>query len=182
MALLPGHPCPTALARKSYRSLISFSLLRRAYRAIRGKSKSSPNVLCDPDSNDDSSGALESTRPSAVTRANTNPPSPPFAVELIERIADFLFELKPPVLSSTGDTPLCCTKPPWRDVSGWMYASLELHRMGYTRWLRVITIKKAEDWIIISQNLNLIRYCSIYCPRIVMTHSSNFFWLPINCS
>lgn len=132
------------------------------HRAIRGKSKPSPQIPHDPDSWDvDSSGAPESERSSAAAGAGTKPSLPPLAVELVERIADFLFELKPPVADFTGNAPLCCTKPSWQDVSGFMEASVELHRMGFTRWLRVITVKKAEDWTIISQNLDLIRYCNI---------------------
>lgn len=37
-----------------------------------------------------------------------------------------------------------------------MAASVELHRMGFTRWLRVIAVKERDDWTIISENLQII--------------------------
>lgn len=162
LPLLPSHPpCLFTLVRKPYhKPLISISLPSYLHRAFRVKSEPSPDVLRHPDLwNVDSSGAPESSGSSVVTGADTKFPPPPLAVELIERIADFLFEIKPPVPDSTGDVPLCCAKPPWEDVRGFMAASLELHRMGFTRWIRVVTIKKSEDWSIISQNLHLVRYC-----------------------
>lgn len=81
----------------------------------------------------------------------------PVPVELVERIADFLFELKPPLLDPNGDASITCSKPVWQDVKGWMEASVHLHHMGFLRWLRVITVYSPDDWIILLHNRSLVR-------------------------
>lgn len=78
-------------------------------------------------------------------------------IELVERIADFLFELKPPIPDAAGDAPITCLKPVWLDVKGWMEASVNLHSMGFMRWLRVITVNSPDDWTILFQHQSLIR-------------------------
>ncbi|KAG9081828.1 hypothetical protein FS749_007355, partial [Ceratobasidium sp. UAMH 11750] len=69
---------------------------------------------------------------------------PSLPLEIIERVADFLFEAHPP---NDLDLPdLCCVKPPWKDVAGFMNASSQLSRMGYARWTEVLVIRSPEDW------------------------------------
>ncbi|CAE6456203.1 unnamed protein product [Rhizoctonia solani] len=42
-----------------------------------------------------------------------------------------------------------------------MSASVELHRMGYRRWIQVISVKTKEDWSVIQDNIQLVR--EIHC-------------------
>ncbi|CAE7146234.1 unnamed protein product [Rhizoctonia solani] len=77
--------------------------------------------------------------------------------ELIERVADFLFQPAPPVADPSGATSLQSVKPLWCDVAGFMWASTTLHRMGFRRWLQVISVKNVEDWSVITDNIGLIR-------------------------
>lgn len=69
------------------------------------------------------------------------------SVEMIELISDFLFHLYPPASSENVENQtICCAKPPWHDVEGFMYASPELHRIGFIRWTSVLTIRTTRDW------------------------------------
>lgn len=94
--------------------------------------------------------------PQLAPRSNHEPAKslPP---ELIEHIADYLFEIRPPAPDFAGNVPLCHEKPLWSEISGFMSASLELHRMGVARWLRVLTVRGPDDWTMVSQNSHLVR-------------------------
>ncbi|KAG8770401.1 hypothetical protein FRC12_004289 [Ceratobasidium sp. 428] len=78
-------------------------------------------------------------------------------VETIERIADFLFEARPPIMNRDSATPISCVKPQWNEVAGFMEASPALHAVGYVRWLTVLTVQKPEDWAIVSCSSQLVR-------------------------
>ncbi|KAG8699224.1 hypothetical protein FRC09_006746, partial [Ceratobasidium sp. 395] len=64
--------------------------------------------------------------------------------ELIERVADFLFETQPP--DDSAPVPICSTKSLWKDVKGFMNASTQLRKIGFMRWMGVLKIKQPEDW------------------------------------
>ncbi|KAG9098691.1 hypothetical protein FRC07_010603, partial [Ceratobasidium sp. 392] len=83
------------------------------------------------------SPALQAPTPALLTK-------PKLPYELIERIADFLLEVRPP--KGSGSISICCTKPPWRDVLGFMNTSSQLRKTGYVRWMQVLTIKTLQDW------------------------------------
>ncbi|QRV89409.1 hypothetical protein RhiJN_17427 [Ceratobasidium sp. AG-Ba] len=68
---------------------------------------------------------------------------PLLPVELINRIADFAFETR---LPADEWSSICCLKPSWVDVEGFMSVSHELHLMGLSRWFAILTIKTPEDW------------------------------------
>ncbi|CAE6510454.1 unnamed protein product [Rhizoctonia solani] len=71
---------------------------------------------------------------------------PELSYELIAIIADFLFEFTPP--NHTGNVEnetICCVKPEWRHVVGFMAASPQLHRIGLERWVAVLAIRTAKD-------------------------------------
>ncbi|CAE6394667.1 unnamed protein product [Rhizoctonia solani] len=78
-------------------------------------------------------------------------------IELVEKIADYVFQL----VSTSDPGSGRYVKPQWREVYGWMGASPNLHKMGYRRWLRIITIKNVDDWKVISEYIELIR--EMYC-------------------
>lgn len=80
------------------------------------------------------------------------------AIEIVERIADFLFEIRPPNhhSSDSGDA-FCCSKPDWFEVVGFMWASLDLHNMGIERWVRILTIRESGDWKIAARWSHVIR-------------------------
>ncbi|KAG8776528.1 hypothetical protein FRC12_000858 [Ceratobasidium sp. 428] len=78
--------------------------------------------------------------------------------EIIERVADFLFELRPPIVGRDSAALICCVKPQWSDIAGFMGASVELHTIGYVRWLTVATVKHPQDWEILSLGLHLVRW------------------------
>ncbi|KAG8701665.1 hypothetical protein FRC08_003968 [Ceratobasidium sp. 394] len=82
-------------------------------------------------------------------------PNPPLPPDDISRVADFLFEVQPP--GNLDTSVVCCTKPPWADVRGFMSASPELHTLGYVRWLTVLTIRIPEDWDRIEQFAHRVR-------------------------
>ncbi|CAE7231136.1 unnamed protein product [Rhizoctonia solani] len=72
---------------------------------------------------------------------------PSLSLELIGLIADFLFELRPPKHSGNVENgTICCIKPPWRDIKGFMQATPETQRLGFRRWISVLTVRKPEDW------------------------------------
>ncbi|CAE6410990.1 unnamed protein product [Rhizoctonia solani] len=76
----------------------------------------------------------------------TTEKSPDLSYEIIGLIADFLFELK--LSSHSGNTEsdtICCVKPKWRHVVGFMNASSQLHRIGLERWVAVLTIRTSQD-------------------------------------
>jgi hypothetical protein len=79
-------------------------------------------------------------------------------LELVERIADFLFQTTPAVHGSSMPESMLCVKPLWRDVAGFMGASPILHKMGYRRWLQIISVKNVNDWNIITEHVELVRY------------------------
>jgi hypothetical protein len=69
---------------------------------------------------------------------------PPY--EIICLVADFLFELKPS--SHTGNVEnetICCVKPKWHNVVGFMNASPDLHQIGLEHWVSVLTIRTPQD-------------------------------------
>lgn len=94
------------------------------------------------------------------------PSNPSLPVEVIERISDFLFEIKLPIPDCTGNTSITCSKPVWSEVESFMRASVDLHNMGFTRWLCVITVKERKDWEIILQNMRVVRCCLHHFPSI----------------
>jgi hypothetical protein len=77
------------------------------------------------------------------------------SVELIERMADFYFELQPP--DDADRSSICCIKPQWSDIANFMAASSELHRMGFMRWVVVLTIRNSDDWEIAVQYSRWVR-------------------------
>lgn len=81
--------------------------------------------------------------------------------EVIEIIADALFEPTPRTSDPASSTAACCSKPGWADVSGFMSASTKLHRMGYIRWIRVVTVKDIKDWGILLLDANFVRYVTM---------------------
>ncbi|KAG8685887.1 hypothetical protein FRC09_014481, partial [Ceratobasidium sp. 395] len=64
--------------------------------------------------------------------------------DAIERVADFLFEPQSP--DELDSSCICCTKPAWADVEGFMNASRTLRSMGLARWLVIMSIRAPEDW------------------------------------
>lgn len=128
----------------------------------RGKSKSLPGIPsedaagCGGNATDLLVSTVDLDEPAPIDRSN-----PSLPIEMIERIADFLFEIEPPPLDRTGNTPITSSKPVWSGVEGFMQANLDLHNMGFLRWLHVITVKDNQDWKIISQNMRVVR-CVIY--------------------
>jgi len=80
------------------------------------------------------------------------------AIEIVERIADFLFEIQPPNHRSGDEgTAFCCVKPDWPQVVGFMQASLDLHNIGIERWVRILTIRESGDWKIVARWSNVVR-------------------------
>ncbi|KAG8703311.1 hypothetical protein FRC09_004232 [Ceratobasidium sp. 395] len=75
---------------------------------------------------------------------NPQLPSLALPLELIERVADFLFEVQPP--NDSALVSICSTKPLWKDVKGFMNASTHLRKMGFMRWMGVLKVKQSEDW------------------------------------
>ncbi|KAG9081829.1 hypothetical protein FS749_007356 [Ceratobasidium sp. UAMH 11750] len=83
------------------------------------------------------------------------PRNPLLPLDVIDRIADYLFEVHPP--SDLNLSLICCTKPLWADIEGFMSASPELHSMGYMRWMTVLTIRVPEDWDRVEQISHRVR-------------------------
>ncbi|KAF8688992.1 hypothetical protein RHS03_09210, partial [Rhizoctonia solani] len=84
--------------------------------------------------------------------------SPEFPYELINLIADFLFELKPSSHSGNVENEtICCVKPEWRHVAGFMNASRKLHRIGLERWIGVLIIRTTLDLEIAASFSHYIR-------------------------
>ncbi|KAG8747194.1 hypothetical protein FRC11_012431, partial [Ceratobasidium sp. 423] len=88
-------------------------------------------------------------------------PCPSLPLELFERTADFLFQPTLPVPDGSSATSTLCVKPSWRDVAGFMSASAGLHRMGFRRWLQVISVKDVEDWDVLTKYIEFVR--EIHC-------------------
>ncbi|CAE6506913.1 unnamed protein product [Rhizoctonia solani] len=84
---------------------------------------------------------------------------PMLPIEIIEKIADYLFQPIPLASDPSGATSTRCKKRPWRDVSGFMWTSPSLHRMGYRRWIQAISVKNVDDWKVILEHIKLVRYC-----------------------
>ncbi|KAG8770400.1 hypothetical protein FRC12_004288 [Ceratobasidium sp. 428] len=78
-------------------------------------------------------------------------------IEVVENIAGFLFEVRGPSGCRDGTSLICCIKPRWADVVGFMEASPELHRIGYIRWISVVTIRHSNDWRILAPVRHLVR-------------------------
>ncbi|KAG8709648.1 hypothetical protein FRC09_000550 [Ceratobasidium sp. 395] len=78
-------------------------------------------------------------------------------IEVVESIANFLFELRQPGPNRGGAALICCVKPQWADVAGFMEASPEFHRIGYNRWVPVVTIRHPNDWRILTPVRHLVR-------------------------
>ncbi|KAF8599676.1 hypothetical protein BDV93DRAFT_295031 [Ceratobasidium sp. AG-I] len=97
-------------------------------------------------------------------------PPPQLSVEIIERIADFLFELQPPKLDSAGQRELLSTKAPWHDVSGFMSASMDLHKMGYMRWIQSVVVKTSADWDGLLPDAALIRELRVRDQALARRH------------
>ncbi|KAG8731367.1 hypothetical protein FRC11_004388, partial [Ceratobasidium sp. 423] len=59
-------------------------------------------------------------------------------VELIERVADFLFEVTYPYPSDqkSDRTSMLSLKPSWVMVAGFMSASVDLHNIGMKQWVQ----------------------------------------------
>ncbi|KAG8761039.1 hypothetical protein FRC11_014492 [Ceratobasidium sp. 423] len=83
-------------------------------------------------------------------------PRPSLPPELLERVADLLFQPAPPSPNPSSATSIRCAKPMWHGVTGFMSASSDLHIMGYRRWLQVISVKNADDWDVIIQHIELV--------------------------
>ncbi|KAF8666742.1 hypothetical protein RHS04_09463 [Rhizoctonia solani] len=70
-----------------------------------------------------------------------------FSIEIFELVADYLFEVSPFILQSNKEPEMiCCRKPPWEEVSGFMNASSALHSIGMVRWVSVLSIHTPQDW------------------------------------
>ncbi|KAL5637746.1 hypothetical protein ACGC1H_002117 [Rhizoctonia solani] len=82
---------------------------------------------------------------------------PMLPIELIEKIADCLFQPITPTSDPSGAASGRYIKPPWRDVAGFMWASPSLHRMGYRRWLQAVSVKNVDDWKVILEHIELVR-------------------------
>ncbi|KAF8599674.1 hypothetical protein BDV93DRAFT_295014 [Ceratobasidium sp. AG-I] len=92
---------------------------------------------------------------SATDNGSVRPP-PRLPVEITERISDFVFEPRLPQLATEGGD-FISTKPTWDSVSGFMSASMDLHKMGYIRWIQIVTVKVPSDWAILLPDAHLIR-------------------------
>ncbi|KAG9085132.1 hypothetical protein FRC07_013449, partial [Ceratobasidium sp. 392] len=57
---------------------------------------------------------------------------------------DSLFEARSP--DDSNATSICCIKPSWVDVKGFINSSSQLRKMGLVRWVKILTIKCPEDW------------------------------------
>ncbi|KAG8710771.1 hypothetical protein FRC11_004149 [Ceratobasidium sp. 423] len=78
--------------------------------------------------------------------------------ELIEIIANFLFKLHPPMYSgNTDNDTICCVKPSWEAVVGFMMASPGTHKLGFQRWISVMFVRQPEDWDVAREYSWLIR-------------------------
>ncbi|CAE7169718.1 unnamed protein product [Rhizoctonia solani] len=83
---------------------------------------------------------------------------PSLSPELIGLIANFLFELNPPKHSGNVENEtICCVKPSWCDVRGFMQAAPGTHKLGFRRWVSVLTIRKPEDWEVAFKDRHWIR-------------------------
>lgn len=92
------------------------------------------------------------------TRGTGGVQPPRLPVEVTERISDFLFESQPPQLDSEDTGELISIKPAWDSVRGFMWASIDLHKMGYMRWVQIVTVKVPSDWARLLPDAHLIRY------------------------
>ncbi|CAE6461932.1 unnamed protein product [Rhizoctonia solani] len=80
------------------------------------------------------------------------------SLDIIEIIAAHLFELQP--FAYQGDHEpmhICCRKPLWGDVLGFMNASPAFHSIGMTRWVSVLNIRSPKDWNIALRYRNSVR-------------------------
>ncbi|KAG8794994.1 hypothetical protein FRC12_019321 [Ceratobasidium sp. 428] len=98
------------------------------------------------------------------------PQGPRFPPELLEHIAEHLFELyyEPNRLDSSNveEASICCAKPSWQDVEGFMAASPALHHMGIVRWFRVLIIRNKNDWTTAIRYSSLVRFTKLYALSI----------------
>ncbi|KAF8599671.1 hypothetical protein BDV93DRAFT_609111 [Ceratobasidium sp. AG-I] len=109
-------------------------------------------------------------------------PPPRLSVELIERIADFLFELQPPKLDSAGQCELLSTKVPWHGVYGFMSASMDLHKMGYMRWIQSVIVKTSADWDVLLPDAALISELQIWDQALTRRHKRALLNFPNLCA
>ncbi|CAE6411078.1 unnamed protein product [Rhizoctonia solani] len=152
---------PTTLAEPTpctfLAALILFRYLQQLYSVLNGWLQPPK-----PSGDDDSAGVgtVAPEEPQA-TEISQSLPRTSLPLELVERIADFLFQAIPSAQDSPEPASILCVKPSWRDVAGFMGASLELHKMGYRRWLQIISVKNVNDWNTITEHIELIR--EIHC-------------------
>lgn len=105
-----------------------------------------------------------------------------FPPEIFEHIADNLIEIRSPPAS--GNQSICCRKPPFVDVKGFLAASFALHHIGMARWVRVLTIRAPEDWEIVLEWPLLVRFALFFSVvvqhadrRVAHTRSHDFLTL-----
>ncbi|KAG8786699.1 hypothetical protein FRC12_016353 [Ceratobasidium sp. 428] len=70
-----------------------------------------------------------------------------FSEEIFHLIGDFLFEPTSPI--NTKDSvpqTICCAKPKWSDIHGFVMVNSTLRKIGMARWTRVLTVRTFEDW------------------------------------
>ncbi|CAE7213655.1 unnamed protein product [Rhizoctonia solani] len=78
--------------------------------------------------------------------------------DVVELVADHLFELQPFVYQGNQEpATICCRKPRWKDVLGFMSASPAFHYIGMVRWVSVLSIRTSKDWNTALQYHNAVR-------------------------
>ncbi|CAE6412169.1 unnamed protein product [Rhizoctonia solani] len=106
-----------------------------------------------------------------INGGSRQPPSLP--LEIIELISDFLFTLRPPEHSGNVENEtICCVKPSWNDVKGFMQASPGTHKLGFERWVSVLTIRDSQDWEVAFRISHLIRELVCLEGTIIPSESS----------
>jgi hypothetical protein len=136
-----------------------FSVIQSIFKSITGRVRNATTILVLY-AVDGKTPWLELTpfNDSEPSYPSSKNPSLKLPVEIVEYIADILFQAKPPV-ANLGDVAasICLAKPNWSDVASFMAASPDLHNIGFIRWIRVLSILDSEDWNQVLRYSHLVR-------------------------
>lgn len=165
LSLLSPHlPTPTTLLALAQLILLTYATLWLPLYCLQDLCNILSGWLRPSESPIPGDSAVETVIPNRTPATQATPLAscpPPLPLELVERIAYFLFEPAPPAPDGSAAVSLQSVKPLWGDVAGFMQASVGLHNIGFKRWLQVIAVKNVEDWSVINDNIRLIR--EIHC-------------------
>ncbi|CAE6438934.1 unnamed protein product [Rhizoctonia solani] len=126
-----------------------------------------------PPVHSDSTSIGTPKEPPQVTKPLAPVPRSSLPPELLERIADLLFQPTVPIPDGSSATSILHVKPSWRDVAGFMSASVGLHRMGFRRWIQIISVKDADDWGVITEYIELVREIHCFDNTLLDTNHQN---------